>query len=43
MTNITNMTDMFACCSKIKNLLLSEDFIQMKDEAGTLDLSTLTN
>lgn len=43
MTNVTNMTDMFAGCSKIKNLLLSEGFGRMKDEVGTLDLSSLTN
>ena len=43
MTNVTNMTSMFANCSKIKNLLLSEGFGRMKDEIGTLDLSTLTN
>lgn len=42
MTNVTNMADMFAGCSKIKNLLLSEGFGRMKDEVGTLDLSSLT-
>lgn len=42
MTNVTDMTDMFAGCSKIKNLLLSEGFGRMKDEVGTLDLSSLT-
>ena len=43
MTNVTNMTDMFNACSKINNLLLSEGFGRMKDEVGTLDLSSLTN
>ena len=43
MTNVTNMTSMFANCSKIKNLLLSEGFGRMKDEVDTLDLSSLTN
>lgn len=43
MTNVTDMENMFAGCSKIKNLLLSEGFGRMKDEAGTLDLSSLTN
>lgn len=42
MMNATNMADMFAGCSKIKNLLLSEGFGRMKDEVGTLDLSSLT-
>lgn len=42
MTNVTNMTDMFAGCSKINLLKLSEGFGRMKDEAGTLDLSSLT-
>ena len=42
MTNVTDMTDMFAGCSKIKNLLLSEGFGRMKAEVGTLDLSSLT-
>lgn len=42
MTNVTDMTNMFAGCSKIKNLLLSEGFGRMKDEVGTLDLSSLT-
>lgn len=42
MTNVIDMTDMFAGCSKIKNLLLSEGFGRMKDEVGTLDLSSLT-
>ena len=42
MTNVTDMTDMFTGCSKIKNLLLSEGFGRMKDEVGTLDLSSLT-
>lgn len=43
MTNVTNMTDMFTSCFEIKNLLLSEGFGRMKDEVGTLDLSSLTN
>ena len=43
MTNVKNMNNMFNGCSKIKNLLLSEGFGRMKDEVGTLDLSTLTN
>lgn len=42
MTNVTDMTDMFAGCSKINLLKLSEGFGRMKDEAGTLDLSSLT-
>lgn len=43
MTNVTDMEGMFNACFKIKNLLLSEGFGRMKDEVGTLDLSTLTN
>lgn len=42
MTNVTNMEGMFNACSKIKNLLLSEGFGRMKDEVGTLNLSSLT-
>lgn len=42
MTNVTNMENMFNGCSKIKNLLLSEGFGRMKDDVGTLDLSSLT-
>lgn len=42
MTNVTNMTNMFAGCSKINLLKLSEGFGRMKDEVGTLDLSSLT-
>ena len=42
MTNVTNMEGMFNACSKIKNLLLSEGFGRMKDEVGTLSLSSLT-
>ncbi len=43
MTNVKNMESMFNACFEIKNLLLSEGFGRMKDEVGTLDLSTLTN
>ena len=43
MTNVKDMEHMFNACSKIKNLLLSEGFGRMKDEVGTLDLSTLEN
>lgn len=43
MTNVKDMENMFNACFKMKNLLLSEGFGRMKDEVGTLDLSTLTN
>lgn len=43
MTNVKDMEYMFNACFKIKNLLLSEGFGRMKDEVGTLNLSTLTN
>lgn len=42
MTNVTNMEGMFNACFQMKNLLLSEGFGRMKDEVGTLNLSTLT-
>lgn len=43
MTNVKDMENMFNACFEIKNLLLSEGFGRMKDEVGTLNLSTLTN